>query len=215
METFTTGAQRDTQSNKPRYTLIEVKELESLRDKAAPDDTVGGYIDWTWFNEVQKVLAAGAKKYGTKNWQKGIPLMRCVDSLLRHIKAFIDGDGDENHLANASCNLMFLHYYDRMLKAGRLPSYLDDRPEPLPTNPMAWTLIANAEEPPVGSERWALKQMDLGRRVTHPNESARGLSYAIKNGVIGFFIGNEWAEGAENGPGCARPWGRTGWQVVE
>lgn len=89
-QTFETGAQRDTQEGKPRYTLISPKFKRRLAE----------------------ALTRGAEHYGSHNWHKGIPVERSLDSLLRHLEHFIDGDTDEDHLANAACNLMFIMEFE-------------------------------------------------------------------------------------------------------
>ena len=48
---------------------------------------------------------AGAKKYGDRNWEKGIPLNSFIDSALRHIFKYLNGETDEDHLCAASWNL--------------------------------------------------------------------------------------------------------------
>ena len=42
-------------------------------------------------------LEEGAKKYGDRNWQKGIPTERYVDSAVRHYLKYLRGDSDERH----------------------------------------------------------------------------------------------------------------------
>lgn len=96
-QTFETGAQRDTQEGKPRYTLISPKFKRRLAE----------------------ALTRGADHYGSHNWHKGIPVERSLDSLLRHLEAFIEGNTDEDHLANAACNLMFIMEFEN--------TFLDDR----------------------------------------------------------------------------------------
>jgi hypothetical protein len=58
--------------------------------------------------------AAGAKKYSDRNWEKGMPFSRVVDSALRHAyKLAHDEDDGEDHFAAYVWNLMALiHYYN-------------------------------------------------------------------------------------------------------
>lgn len=162
---FNTGAQRDTQTGKKQYTLVENIELAVLREKAnayemARFDTT--LIDPDWMNSVTGVLQNGTSKYGRDNWRKGIPFIRCIGSLYRHIAAFLAGEQDEDHLANASCNLMFLHWYDAQVRAGKLPAELDDRPAPWAE---ARPLPARLK---IGSWEWSKSQMERGLSVTNP-----------------------------------------------
>jgi len=101
---FDTGATRDTQEGKGRFDLI------------SPD--------------VQERLAlhfeGGVQKYGERNWEKGIPLGRYIDSALRHVNKWRQGERDEDHLTAAIWNLHCLVQTVEWIKEGRLPWSLDD-----------------------------------------------------------------------------------------
>ncbi|MBQ2469084.1 MAG: hypothetical protein II503_05300, partial [Clostridia bacterium] len=47
--------------------------------------------------EVAIHFEEGCKKYGERNWQKGIPLHSFIDSAIRHYLKFQRGDDDERH----------------------------------------------------------------------------------------------------------------------
>lgn len=47
--------------------------------------------------EVSKHYEEGCKKYGERNWQKGIPLHCYIDSAARHYMKHLRGDTDESH----------------------------------------------------------------------------------------------------------------------
>lgn len=47
--------------------------------------------------EVAKHFEQGAKKYGERNWEKGIPVRCYVDSAIRHYLKWCRGDKDEPH----------------------------------------------------------------------------------------------------------------------
>lgn len=47
----------------------------------------------------------GCKKYGDRNWEKGIPCHSFADSALRHLVKYLDGWDDEDHLIAAIWNL--------------------------------------------------------------------------------------------------------------
>lgn len=49
---------------------------------------------------------AGAKKYSDRNWEKGIPISVMMDSGIRHILKYMDGQTDEDHLAAAAWNIL-------------------------------------------------------------------------------------------------------------
>lgn len=47
--------------------------------------------------EASKQFEDGMQKYGERNWEKGIPLHRYIDSAVRHYLKFLRGDTDEPH----------------------------------------------------------------------------------------------------------------------
>ena len=65
-----------------------------------------------------QVLTFGAKKYDRDNWKLNNDPVRIQDSLMRHLYAYLAGEKIDpetglSHLYHASCNLMFLAYYER------------------------------------------------------------------------------------------------------
>lgn len=73
------------------------------------------------------VLTEGAKKYGDRNWEKGMSWSRLYGACLRHLFAWHKGyDEDEEtglpHLAHAMCCIAFLLAY-QLREIGK-----DDRP---------------------------------------------------------------------------------------
>ncbi len=80
---------------KPRLDLLPTKALE----------------------EVSKVLAFGADKYGDYNWMKGMRWTRLSAACLRHLFAWMRGErSDEesgiSHLSHAACCILFLITYE-------------------------------------------------------------------------------------------------------
>lgn len=66
--------------------------------------------------EVGKVLAFGAKKYGDHNWRQGMKWSRLLGAALRHIFAWargetLDRESGLSHLAHAACCILFLLEY--------------------------------------------------------------------------------------------------------
>lgn len=97
---------RKDDQEKPRYDLIAPELLE----------------------EVAKVLTFGAKKYGERNWEKGMKWHRPFAALMRHMWDWWRGKGvDEetglSHLSHAACCIMFLIAYESR-QVGE-----DDRPK--------------------------------------------------------------------------------------
>ena len=54
----------------------------------------------------------GGQKYADRNWEKGMPVSRCIDSALRHLTKYIMGWNDEPHLDAAIWNLAAITYYE-------------------------------------------------------------------------------------------------------
>lgn len=105
-ETFETGSHRDTRVGKGRYDLLSPYVME--RDA--------------------KHMENGAVKYGDRNWEKGQPLSRYIDSAIRHIQKYMMGHRDEDHLAAARWNIGALMHTEHMIQLGRVPQELDDLP---------------------------------------------------------------------------------------
>lgn len=65
---------------------------------------------------VSEVLTFGARKYGDRNWEKGMPHMDYWASCQRHLWKWangedIDADSGLLHLSHAGCNIaMMLHH---------------------------------------------------------------------------------------------------------
>lgn len=107
---YETGAQRDITDGKGRYDLLQVLALR----------------------RVAVVLQRGATKYSARNWEKGIPLSRFVDSALRHLMQYLEGRRDEDHAAQAAWNILGLIHTEEMIERGLLPASLNDLPNYIP-----------------------------------------------------------------------------------
>jgi len=102
-QVFETGARRDIQVGKGRYDLLPCYAIRRLAEH----------------------FEKGAQKYGEWNWSKGIPINRYLDSALRHIFKFMDGQNDEDHAIAAVWNLVALVETQYMISKGILPKSLD------------------------------------------------------------------------------------------
>jgi len=76
----------------------------------------------------------GAKKYADRNWEKGMPFSRYLDSAMRHIIKFTMGMNDEDHLAAAVWNLMCIIHHEELgqTQFDDLPHYLKLADEEVP-----------------------------------------------------------------------------------
>lgn len=107
-QVFDTGSVRDKQQGKGRYDLIPPYPLKRLAVH----------------------YENGARKYPEWNWTKGQPLSRYLDSTLRHIYTYMNGDRSEDHLSAAVWNLFSFIHTEEMIRIGKLPESLDNYPPP-------------------------------------------------------------------------------------
>lgn len=88
--TFDSGAVREERDGKGRFDLMSPIALFRLA----------------------RVYEKGGRKYSPRNWEKGMPFSRFVDSAVRHIMQYLLGDRVEDHLAQASWNLNSLMHLE-------------------------------------------------------------------------------------------------------
>lgn len=113
---FATGSRRDTRAGKGRYDLV-------------PPDGL---------HRVAVHFENGAIKYGERNWEKGQPISRYVDSALRHGFAYLAGDRSEDHLAAMAWNAMCAAATEVRVALGLLSTDLLDVPaREVPLKPVA------------------------------------------------------------------------------
>ena len=106
---FETGAVRDVSTGKGRFDLIPAYPLFRLA----------------------KLYEAGAIKYADRNWEKGIPTGRFLDSAFRHLMNYQDGDRSEDHLTAVAWNIFGLIWTQEQVRRGKLPESLLTLPEPV------------------------------------------------------------------------------------
>lgn len=103
---FETGSVRDTNDGKPRYDLIPTFPLYKLAMH----------------------YCNGMEKYGERNWEKGQPLMRYIESAFRHFEQMRMGMEDEDHASAVLWNIMGYMQTIKWIDDGVLPNTLDNRP---------------------------------------------------------------------------------------
>src|SRR3990167_3190792 len=88
-DAFPTGATRDRRAGKGRFDLT------------------------TPFMEARLagVYERGSINHGDRNWEKGIPFSRLLDSAKRHVNQFQQGMTDEDHIAQAIWNLAAIIHF--------------------------------------------------------------------------------------------------------
>jgi hypothetical protein len=105
-EDFVTGSKRDTRDGKGRYDLLPIEAVRRLAIQ----------------------LENGAKKYDDRNWERGQPLCRFLDSALRHVFQILEGCEDEDHAAAALYNIAAFITIQERINKDQLPKELNDLP---------------------------------------------------------------------------------------
>ncbi|MFZ9793625.1 MAG: dATP/dGTP diphosphohydrolase domain-containing protein [Gemmataceae bacterium] len=103
-EQFSTGSRRDCRKGKGRWDLLP----------------------WIALQRVAIHTENGARKYGDRNWEKGQPISRYLDSAIRHITKYASGETSEDHLAAACWNLLAIMHHQHQIKQGNLPKHLGE-----------------------------------------------------------------------------------------
>ena len=128
---FSTGAVRDVQVGKGRCDLMPLDIVSEFMAIKPEKDYLSYIADFQETENYESLIGAaasfadkyfadretavleyaiqlenGAIKYGPRNWQKGIPLDRYVDSGIRHYMKHLRGDDDERHDRAALWNML-------------------------------------------------------------------------------------------------------------
>ena len=105
---FDTGARRDTRTGKGRFDLLPPRVIKAIAIH----------------------FEKGAVKYGDRNWEKGIPVARFIDSAMRHAFQFLQGvDDGENHLISTIWNFACAYETILRIQEGELPEELYNLPK--------------------------------------------------------------------------------------
>jgi hypothetical protein len=97
-QVFLTGMARDIQEGKPRYDLLDRPMLKRWAD----------------------LMARGAEKYGSRNWEKAETaeeLERFESSAIRHMFQWLNGEQDEDHAAAVLFNVAGAEMVKSKIKA--------------------------------------------------------------------------------------------------
>lgn len=128
---FSTGAVRDIQTGKGRCDLMPLDIVSEFMTIKPEKDYLSYIADFQETENYESLIGAaasfadkyfadretavleyaiqlenGAIKHGPRNWQKGIPLDRYVDSGIRHYMKHLRGDDDERHDRAALWNML-------------------------------------------------------------------------------------------------------------
>lgn len=110
MKTYSSGALRSDSTGKGMFHLISPFALKRLALR----------------------YEGGAVQKGERNFEKGFPISRCVDSAMRHLNDQQSGNRSEDHLAAAAWQIFTAMHFEEMIKRGILPENLDDMPRYIP-----------------------------------------------------------------------------------
>lgn len=106
-ETYSTGMQREPDTGRGRYDLISPIALKALAIH----------------------MERGAIKYNDRNWENGGKLSRHLNSAMRHLQQYLEGDRSEDHLSACSYNTFAITHVKEMINRGILPESLNDLPD--------------------------------------------------------------------------------------
>ena len=113
-QNFDTGANRDTSLGKGRFDQMPSMSLFLI----------------------SRIYETGCIKYGERNWEKGIPVGRYIDSAQRHLAKYQAGLRDEPHLSMAAWNIMCALWTAAMVTMKLRPATLFDLPSHVSTEPV-------------------------------------------------------------------------------
>lgn len=103
---YETGATKEAPTGKGRFDLIPPSALQRLARR----------------------YEFGSAKYGDRNWEKGLPLSRLIDSCFRHLVCYLRGDTSEDHLAAVAWNVFALMEFEDRIANETIDPQIDDLP---------------------------------------------------------------------------------------
>lgn len=112
---FTTGSIRDAQAGKGAFHLVP------------------NWVIWL----ISRIYEDGAKKYASRNWEKGQPLSQYLKSAENHIAKLKAGRRDEPHASQAAWNIIAYIFTAWLVKIGKRPQELNDMPDQTSSDPTA------------------------------------------------------------------------------
>jgi hypothetical protein len=98
--------------------------VQSVTGATREDATEKGRFDLLPYEPLRRLAVhyeRGAKKYGDRNWEKGLPLHGHLSCGARHLMKFIGGHRDEDHLAAVLWNVCAYIATEKWIDEGKLP----------------------------------------------------------------------------------------------
>lgn len=123
----------DKDGNKFQFTERGWMAIGGPMKKTDLDPTLGlrynsgkvrfGLIPAHWTRALAQILTVGAQKYAPRNWEKGLVHSEVLDSLYRHLDAFLGGERYDpetkcHHLGHVAWNALALMTFD-LKKVGK------------------------------------------------------------------------------------------------
>lgn len=103
MKSFKSGAIRENKDGKGRHDLLPFCAL----------------------NRLAKHFQRSLREHPERNWEKGIPMSSFLDSAIRHLFNYMDGQADEDHLCSAAWNILCAMWTEEKLpQMQNIPSRL-------------------------------------------------------------------------------------------
>lgn len=108
---------------------------------------------------VAKHFENGAKKYAERNWEKGQPITRYLDSAIRHLVKHVGGDRAEDHLGACAWNLTCIIEQEERIARNLMDGQLYDLPPAMGDFPQDDVLATSALY-----VMWAIEAEELFKR---------------------------------------------------
>lgn len=133
-----------------KSTADSMKENTTHFSTGAVRDTGGkgrmDLIPWCAILRASRHMENSLANYPERNWEKGLPMHSMIDSAMRHLAKYLDGQRDEDHLCAAAVNLLMAMWTEEKmphlqdipsrLPPGYCPSPVaygvDHKPDPIP-----------------------------------------------------------------------------------
>lgn len=112
----------ETPISPPRYTIRTGEPmidhgaggLRSDDSEKSRPDLISPYM----LERLGHWIGLGAKKYGLRNWEKGISAGRCLAGAFRHLLQYMKGKTDEDHLSAVLFNVMVIIHFEELARLG-------------------------------------------------------------------------------------------------
>lgn len=108
---------------------ITAKEMKSFESGAIRENKDGkgrhDLLPFCALNRLAKHFQRSLREHPERNWEKGIPMSSFLDSAIRHLFNYMDGQADEDHLCSAAWNILCAMWTEEKLpQMQNIPSRL-------------------------------------------------------------------------------------------